>query len=205
MWGSLNHDVKSDTHMPDQTAPDEEVLKLGAHIKARRAELNLSLRDLAASTGLSAAFLSNLERGTANPTLDTLRKVSTALKTSILYMANDTREARPVVRHHQRRKLNLSSGHIRYEILTPTLNKKMVLFQARVTAEDGNIVVGPLAEPTEECLVMLSGRITVVLSGQTYELEAGDSIYFEGRNLESITVSGEGEASYISAITPPVF
>ena len=191
--------------MPEQIEPDDEVLKLGAHIKARRIELNLSLRDLAAATGLSATFLSKLERGQANPTLDTLRKVSTALKTSILYMATSVREARPVVRSHQRRHLNLSQGHIRYEILTPTLNRKMVLFQARVTAEDGNVVVGPLAEPTEECLVVLSGRIDIVLSGVTYELECGDSVYFEGRNLESITVPGEGEATYISAITPPVF
>ena len=76
--------------MPDQNAPDEEVVRIGSHIKARRTELNLSLRDLSASTGLSATFLSNLERGIANPTLDSLRKVSTALGTSLLFMATAT-------------------------------------------------------------------------------------------------------------------
>ena len=191
--------------MPDQNVPDDEVLRIGTHIKARRTELNLSLRDLAASTGLSATFLSNLERGMANPTLDSLRKVSTALGTSLLFMATNTSESSPVVRSHERRRLNLSNGHIQYEILTPTLNRKMVLFQGRVTAEDGNIVVAPLAEPTEECLVLLTGKINIVISGQMYQLEAGDSIYFEGRNLTSLTVTGAGEATYISAITPPVF
>ncbi len=191
--------------MSDTTLPDDEVLRLGAHIKGKRNDLGMSLRDLAAATGLSATFLSNLERGIANPTLDSLRKVSNALNTPILYMANTIRETSPVVHKAQRRQLNLSAGHLRYEILTPTLNKKMVLFEAKVCSEDGNIVVGPLAEPTEECLVMLSGRISVCLSGQSYELEAGDSIYFEGRSLESITVVGDGEATYISAITPPVF
>ena len=191
--------------MPDQNAPDEEVVRIGSHIKARRTELNLSLRDLSASTGLSATFLSNLERGIANPTLDSLRKVSTALGTSLLFMATATSESSPVVRRHERRRLNLSNGHIQYEILTPTLNRKMVLFQGRVTAEDGNIVVAPLAEPTEECLVLLTGKINVVISGQMYQLEAGDSLYFEGRTLSSLTVSGEGEATYLPAITPPVF
>ena len=191
--------------MSDSTLPDDEVLRLGMHIKSKRAELGLSLRDLAATTGLSATFLSNLERGIANPTLDSLRKVSNALNTPILYMANTYREATPVVRKNERRHLNLSNGHVRYEILTPTLNKKMVLFQGRVTEEDGNIVVGPLTEPTEECLVMLTGRINICISGQTYELEVGDSIYFEGRNLEGINVVGAEEATYISAITPPVF
>ena len=191
--------------MSDTTLPDDEVQRLGAHIKAKRAELGLSLRDLAATTGLSATFLSNLERGIANPTLDSLRKVSNALNTPILYMANPVREGSPIVRKDQRRSLNLSNGRIRYEILTPTLNKKMVLFQARVTKNDGNIVVGPLAEPTEECLVMLSGQISICLAGQAFDLEAGDSIYFEGRSLESIYVIGDEEATYISAITPPVF
>ncbi len=191
--------------MPDQNVPDDEVLRIGTHIKARRTELNLSLRDLSASTGLSATFLSNLERGMANPTLDSLRKVSTALGTSLLFMATNTSESSPVVRRHERRRLNLSNGHIQYEILTPTLNRKMVLFQGRVTAEDSNIVVAPLAEPTEECLVLLTGKINIVISGQMYQLEAGDSIYFEGRNLSSLTVTGAGEATYISAITPPVF
>jgi transcriptional regulator with XRE-family HTH domain len=191
--------------MSDAGLPDDEVQKLGARIKARRSELDLSLRDLAAATRLSATFLSNLERGLANPTLDSLRRVSNALNTPILYMADPAPGASPVVRHDQRRSIALSGGHIRYEILTPTLNKKMVLFQTRVTAEDGNIVAGPLAEPTEECLVILSGEIAICLAGQTYIMEAGDSIYFEGRSLESIHVVGEGEARYISAITPPVF
>mgnify|MGYP000999973335 CR=1 FL=1 len=191
--------------MSDPTLPDDEVQRLGAQIKAKRTELRLSLRDLAATTGLSATFLSTLERGTANPTLDSLRKVSNALNTPLLYMASSVRETSPVVRRSERRHINLSGGNLRYEILTPTLNKKMVLFEAKVTAEDGNIVVGPLAEPTEECLFMLSGCISVCLAGQTYDLEAGDSIYFEGQNLESITVNGDCEARYISAITPPVF
>lgn len=191
--------------MNDTSELDDEVRRLGAYIKAKRVELKLSLRDLSATTGLSATFLSNFERGIANPTLESLRKVSNALNTPILYMAGALQETSPVVRHTQRRHLALSNGHIRYEILTPTLTKKMVLIEACITAEDGNIVVGPLAEPTEECLVMLSGRISITITDQTYELEAGDSIYFEGSSLKSIIVVGDGEARYISAITPPVF
>ncbi len=191
--------------MSDISERDDEVRRLGEYIKAKRIELGLSLRDLAAATGLSATFLSNFERGVANPTLESLRKVSNALKTPILYMTNAPQETSPVVRHDQRRHLNLSNGQIRYEILTPTLTKKMVLFEGCITAEDGNIVVGPLAEPTEECLVMLSGRISICITDQNYELEAGDSIYFEGRNVESIIAVGDGEARFISVITPPVF
>ena len=107
----------------DKISLDDEAALLGIRIKARRAELNLSLRDLAVTTGLSATFLSNVERGIANPTLDSLRKISNALNTPILHMANNMRESTPVVSHDQRRSSNLSVGQIRSEILTPTLNK----------------------------------------------------------------------------------
>jgi transcriptional regulator with XRE-family HTH domain len=191
--------------MSDTFEPDDEVQRLGAYIKEKRIELGLSLRDLAATTGLSATFLSNFERGVANPTLESLRKVSNALNTPILYMTNAPQETSPVVRYGQRRHLNLANGKIHYEILTPTFTKKMVLFEARIVAEDGNVVAGPLAEPTEECLVMLAGRISVRIAEQNYELEAGDSIYFDGGSLESLMAVGDAEARFISAITPPIF
>jgi len=177
----------------------------GPKLKARRKELKMSLRDLAAMTGLSATFLSTLERGIGNPTLDSLRKVSNALGIPLLHLSENSTQKNLVVRHEQRRRLVFPPRHIEYEILTPSLTRKMVMIQVRATSEDGNLVSGPLSHPTEECIVVLSGRITLRLAGQTYELGVGDSIYFDGQELESIQVLGDQEAVYISVITPPVF
>ncbi len=184
---------------------NEDTKKLGTYIKARRTELGLSLRDLAQTTGLSATFLSSLERGRANPTLDSLRKVSNALSTSLLRMADDAPKQSPIVRNNQRRHISFPPGHVRLEILTPSLTRKMVLFQVHATAEDGNLVVQPLSEPTEECLVVIAGHLRIRIAGQITEMSAGDSVYFQGSDLESLHVIGDGEASYISAVTPPVF
>jgi transcriptional regulator with XRE-family HTH domain len=184
---------------------EEDNRKLGAQIKARRGELGMSLRDLATATGLSPTFISSLERGLANPTLDSLRKVANALNTPIFRLMDGVPERAPVVRRDQRLHITLPPGRISIEVLTPTLTGNMVLFQVRATAAEGNLVVQPLAEPTEECIVVLKGRIGITVAAQTHELQAGDSIYFEGHDLESIHVLGAGEASYISAITPPVF
>ena len=54
-------------------------LLFGERIKDRRQELTLSLRELADLTDLSAAFLSALERGQANPTLASARRIANAL------------------------------------------------------------------------------------------------------------------------------
>jgi len=94
-------------------------------------------------------------------------------------------------------------SQVRYEILTPQLTRKMVLFQVSLPPEAGNIMQQPLAEPTEECIVVLAGRVQIQLAGQIYELAAGDSIYFENLYLESICAVGDGLAEYISAVARP--
>jgi hypothetical protein len=134
-----------------------------------------------------------------------LRKVANALNAPIFRLMGGAPERTPIVRHDQRLHITLPSGNVRFEVMSPTLTRKMVVFQVRATAQQGNLVVQPLSEPTEECLVVLSGKLRLTLAGQTYDLEPGDSAYFEGRDLESMYVISPGEASYISAITPPVF
>jgi uncharacterized cupin superfamily protein len=57
-----------------------------------------------------------------------------------------------------------------------------------------------MPEAVEECVVVLAGIIDICVAGQSYRLDAGDSIYFESRDLESIYVVGDAEAQYLSAI-----
>jgi transcriptional regulator with XRE-family HTH domain len=193
----------NDTLPDDFTKRENETL--GDHIKARRAELGMGLRELARATGLSATFIGNLERGQANPTLDTLRKIANALDTPLFRLLVGTAERNPVVRHDQRRRMTIPPGHIAIDIMTPDLQHKMVLFQVVATAADGNLVGPPLMVPTEECILVLEGSIGVQAYGQTHELGPGDSIYVEGRSLEAIHVIGEDDARFVSAMTPPAF
>lgn len=58
---------------------------VGQKMKQRRNELNLSLRALAAETDLSAAFLSQIECGKSNPSLQSLRRIALSLHVSLSY------------------------------------------------------------------------------------------------------------------------
>jgi len=58
---------------------------VGQKLKHRRNELNLSLRALAAKTELSAAFLSQIECGKSNPSLNSLQRIAEALHVSLSY------------------------------------------------------------------------------------------------------------------------
>lgn len=187
----------------DESQAENE--SLGAHIRARRAEINLGVRDLARATGLSATFISKLEHGRANPTLDTLRVIANALNTPLFRLLAGADEHDPVVRLRQRRRTTITPGRISIELMAPDLHHKMVLFQVHATAADGNLVGPPLMVATEECLIVMQGSIAVTVNGQDHELQTGDSIYVEGRSLEAIRVTSADEASFISAMTPPAF
>lgn len=53
--------------------------QVGLRIRSGRAEQGLSLRKLGLMTGIDYAYLSNIENGRVNFTIDTLLKISDAL------------------------------------------------------------------------------------------------------------------------------
>lgn len=63
-----------------RTDPEhEERERLGAALRAARAERGLSLRDVAEAAEISASMVSQLEAGKTSPSLSTLRRLAAAL------------------------------------------------------------------------------------------------------------------------------
>ena len=57
---------------------------IGNHIKKLRNERNLSQRNFALMIGMDRTFLSNIERGRQNVTLDTLEKIAGGLGMTVI-------------------------------------------------------------------------------------------------------------------------
>ena len=56
---------------------------LGMAIKAQRASLGISQEELAHRAGLHRTYVSDLERGARNPSIDSIEKVARALELSV--------------------------------------------------------------------------------------------------------------------------
>ena len=63
--------------------------RLGDRIRARRTAMGLTLAEVAEAAGLSMPYVSNLERGRGNPTLDALRSVAEALQQTVTELLGD--------------------------------------------------------------------------------------------------------------------
>lgn len=180
----------------------------GEQIRARRKELGFSLEELAQRTGLTASFLSLVERDMSNPSLESLRHIAEALGVPPFYFSQENSGAaamqNPVVRATERIKVTFPPGDVTSELLVPNLRNKLEVFISHVKPSAGNIARPPQMD-TEECLLVLEGKVRVVLHDQEYILAAGDSIYIHGFALREISAIGEAEAVFLSAITPPIF
>ncbi len=178
-------------------------MNLGKKIKARRKKMGLSLRELAEEVSLTASFLSQVERGLASPSIDSLRGISKALGVPVFHFLIDMEGYNPLIRRDERRELILPEASITYELLTP-VDRKMEIIMATLEPTDGHI---PLIhhQDTEECICVLEGELEVELSDEVYVLRAGDTIYFEGALLRRLSGRGDKTVRYLAIITPPIF
>lgn len=174
---------------------------LGARIRAQRTALGLSLRSLADKTGVSASFLSQVERGIVSPSIQTLTAVSRALEVPIYHFLLESPD--PVVRRDQRCRLIVPGTPATYELLCPDVHRSMEVSLGRL--EPGAASSDePTAHPTEEFMLILEGVMEMEIGPRRYVLEPGDSIYYDGLTPHRLFSVGDDELVFISAVCPPV-
>src|SRR3982751_464562 len=93
---------------------------IGPRVKALREAMDLSLRDLAVRSGVSAPMLSQVERGETSPTLQVASRIASGVDLRLSQLLRlDEEGAVSIVRRTERRKQR-RDGHA-YEVLTPPL------------------------------------------------------------------------------------
>src|SRR5260370_34112931 len=92
---------------------------IGARVKALREASDLSLRDLAARSGVSAPMLSQVERGETSPTLTVAARIAAGLELRLSQLLRlDESDSVTVVRKAQRQRGGNPRRGARFEGLT---------------------------------------------------------------------------------------
>src|SRR4051812_49516463 len=101
-------------------AADPTIAAVGPRVKALREAMDLSLRELAERSGVSAPMLSQVERGETSPTLQVAGKIASGLELRLSQLLRLDEEGMvSVVRSGDGRRGG-AGGHA-YEVLTPPL------------------------------------------------------------------------------------
>src|SRR6478735_3177235 len=97
-------------------------IQIGPRVRALREAMDLSLRDLAERSGVSAPMLSQVERGETSPTLQVATRIAHGLELRLSQLLRlDEGGAVTVVRAGERRTGPVAASGHAYEILTPPL------------------------------------------------------------------------------------
>ena len=129
-------------------AADPTVAAVGPRVKALREAMDLSLRDLAERSGVSAPMLSQVERGETSPTLQIASRIASGLELRLSQLLRlDEEGTVSVVRRGEGRRGG-AGGHA-YEVLTPPL-PGLRAEVTRHTLAPGAVTGGPGDPPRHE-------------------------------------------------------
>jgi transcriptional regulator with XRE-family HTH domain len=180
--------------------------EFGEKIKRLRVAHHMSLGDLAEKVQTSRSFLSQLEQGKSLPSLGTLKAIADAFDVTVGSLVDEPKEVKsPLVKVADRPKVNQLQTGILIESLTyremhKTLQPLILTLQPGANSGyEGYIHKG------QEFGFVVKGKMTVELDDNTYEMNAGDSIYFDSSRPHRFVNNSDGETVAVWVITPPTF
>ena len=179
-------------------------IEVGSRVKALRDAMDLSLRDLAERSGVSAPMLSQVERGDTSPTLAVASRIAAGLELTLSQLLRlDEGDGVTLVRSGERLAGGHADGH-RYEVLTPPLPGQRAEISLH-TLSPGAATGGPGDPPmheagSRETAVALAGRVRLVCDGVAHDLEQGDAVTFDADLPHHFENPGRREAQFMSVI-----
>ena len=185
-------------------AADPALGRVGPRIRALREGLDLSLRDLAVRSGVSAPMLSQVERGETSPTLQVAARIASGLELRLSQLLRlDEGGTVSVVRAGEGRRGG-TDGHA-YEICTPPLPGQRAEV-SRHTLAPGASTGGPGDTPihevgARETAVVQAGVATLVIDGERHELRTGDAVTFDADLSHHFENHGKEEAVLLAVVS----
>jgi len=180
---------------------------IGAQVRALRLALGMTIADLAAAAGLSPGMLSKVENGQTSPSLATLQALATALNIPIasFFTKFDQKSDATFVKAGQgltTERRGTSKGH-NYQLLGHALRSELAMDPYLIRLDEKSDAYPIFQHDGIEFIYMLEGRVTYAHGDATYDMEPGDSLFFDARLAHGPLELKTLPAVYLSVIVSP--
>ncbi|MCC7045810.1 MAG: helix-turn-helix domain-containing protein [Alphaproteobacteria bacterium] len=167
----------------DLTDNNSLEIAIGTEVRAFRRNLGMTVAEVARQAGLSMGMLSKIENANTSPSLATLQALAQALHvpvTSLFRRYEETRDATFVKAGQglQVERRGTRAGH-KYQILGHTTAKRYALEPYLMTLTHKSEVFPLFQRTGTQFIYLLEGRVTYRHGDKTYDLEPGDSLFFD--------------------------
>ncbi|MBM4349729.1 MAG: cupin domain-containing protein [Deltaproteobacteria bacterium] len=180
--------------------------EIAEKLKALRLANQMTLKQLAQKAGCTGAYLSQLERGRANPSIMILKKIASALKVKVVdfFLENEPGENDVVLKEKERVNIHFKRGDAKIQMLVRHIkDKRMQPFYTTIEPEGGS--KGPYSHIGEEFGIVLKGQLEINLKGKSYRLKKNESFYFSSQEPHSWSNPGKAKTVVIWVVSPPTF
>ncbi len=178
-------------------------MNIGDRIRSRRMQLQFSITELSKRSGLSSPFLSQLEHGHTQASLDSLLKIAKALEVSLSYFTPDSNGHNPVRSPQQFHYFSLETSDTKYA--------RMGLGDSECRLEPLLVTLPPrcadniLPHLGEAFLLVLQGVLRVCISGEEHLLLTGHTAHLKPGVPYSWCNDTPEEVRLFWVVTPKLF
>ena len=181
--------------------------KVAERVRTYRERLQMTVENLAETSGVSAGVIAAVEAGEVYPALGVLVRLSRALGQRLGTFMDDQYQPDPVIVRAEARagertshKACASGGFIYFPLGRGKTDRHMEPFYIEIAADaDAQLS----SHEGEEFIVVVSGAIELVYGGETKVLKPGDSAYYNSVVQHRVKASGGQPATIYATVFMP--
>ena len=172
---------------------------IGIKIRSLRKEKGLTLSEMARLCRCSSSLLSQIERGSVNPSFSTLKAIGDALDISLAQLVMEAaavEESSSSLMKLKERKILTTEEGVQFQLLSRNVN---VPFEFIFNQWPPGTSTGkqPYTHGGEECGLLLEGELEVEVDGKIHQMKPGDTITLRSSAPHRISNIGKKKASAI--------
>ena len=169
---------------------------VAVNLKRIRTSKGMSLDVLSEQTGVSKSMLAQIEKGTANPSLGVLGKITSGLRIEFQELIDAPPMESCLVTPDQMTPTKEMIGEYKVWTCFPYEDNQLVEIY-RIEIEAGqSYISGGHGEKTREYISVLQGEITVEAEGVSHLVTAEDVLRFETDQIHTYRNDGKGKAVF---------
>ena len=158
-------------------AARSETPKVGARVRSLRRERGLTIEQLAAATGLTKGFISQLERDRTAPSLSSIARICDALGVRLSHIF-ETEPPPALVRRQERPQVS-SRFSTRNDLLSSREEHRFQAIESEIAPGAGAGDELSSLPGEVEFVYVLEGALELRVAEETHVLERGDAITYQ--------------------------
>ncbi|EFS22203.1 DNA-binding helix-turn-helix protein [Fusobacterium gonidiaformans 3-1-5R] len=181
-------------------------INVGNIIRNIRLSKGLLIKEVAMKCDISSSMLSQIEKGNANPSLNTIKSIAQVLEVPLFkfFLDFEKNEDKINLLKKENRKI-ISTKNVRYELLSPKTATNIECMKMILTSKNAETSMYPMSHKGEEIAVLLEGKVEITVDLFSTIMFPGDSVHIPAQVPHKWKNLYDKESVIIFSVSPPEF